>query len=169
MTNEEKELRKRLGNTAEVGGVMDYSTMEAGREMDALVAEKVMGSVPCDAWEIHNTRSWVLGDSCGHSSCYPENSGPPEYSTNISAAWEVVKKIFSMGFEISVSTYSRDEDTLWVCVIGHGMEGCVFPEAASAPEGMMDVPGADAPTAPLAICRAALCAITRDLGISNNA
>lgn len=47
--------------------------MEAGRELDALIAEKVMGftvkgGLPISAW-------------------------PPHYSADIAAAWEVVKKM----------------------------------------------------------------------------
>lgn len=55
--------------------------MKAGRELDALVAEKVMGW-NCELRECHTRK--VL-----HS----EYGGPPHYSTDIADAWLVVEKI----------------------------------------------------------------------------
>ncbi len=45
---------------------MDIDKLEAGPELDALVAEKVMGMEPDGPW------------------------APPKYSTDIAAAWEVL-------------------------------------------------------------------------------
>lgn len=51
--------------------------MEAGRELDALIAEKIMGQ----DYSLNSLEgSLVLKD-------------PPHYSTNIAAAWEVVEKL----------------------------------------------------------------------------
>ena len=72
--------------------------MEAGRELDALVAEKVMGlSAPWD----ENTPCPYCGEImryCGQrswcTSCSEWRYGPyKEYSEDISAAWEVVEKL----------------------------------------------------------------------------
>lgn len=46
---------------------------EAGRELDALIAEKVMG-IPEDSPQM-------------------EFDGPPAYSTDIASAWQVVEKL----------------------------------------------------------------------------
>lgn len=65
--------------------------MNAGRELDALIAEKVMGhhtyedSNPKGAWHTQGDTvdhpCKVCGDFYGH--------GVPTYSTDIAAAWEV--------------------------------------------------------------------------------
>lgn len=75
--------------------------MKPGRELDALIAEKVMG---CKVlWQA----SSVYGPYCGclSGSRFQEgpHSGPnrfdenlKDYSTDISAAWEVAKKLANM-------------------------------------------------------------------------
>lgn len=66
------------------------------REIDALVAEKVMGWEPHDngegeiVWTHNPTRQWSV--SFGHV---------PHYSESIKAAWEVVEKNIDLGFEIN--------------------------------------------------------------------
>jgi len=62
-------------------------SLKAGRELDTLIAEKVMGL--------------DIGDDCDHSIdsclCFPP------YSTDIAAAWQVVDKLISAecGFVVS--------------------------------------------------------------------
>lgn len=107
--------------------------MEAGQELDALVAEKIMG------WRYLNQ------PSTGYP-WYPPEEGwskahPPRYSTDIAAAWKVMEKMCDMGnqnctlqFEGKLNpdyawTFSHDENADW---------------------------WASAGTAPLAICLAAL-------------
>src|SRR3990172_8418422 len=66
--------------------------LPAGRELDALVAEKVMG------WTI---TAWASGEPWGNREIFePSGRGPhrkaahvPTYSTDIAAAWEVVQKL----------------------------------------------------------------------------
>jgi hypothetical protein len=64
------------------GEKMDIGTMPAGPEMDALVAEKVMGYT-----------SWAFG--------------VPRYSTNLETAWEVVEKMKPVwvNFRLSFGPY----------------------------------------------------------------
>lgn len=57
--------------------------MVAGRELDALVAEKVMGSIVR-----------IPEDGSGITLTFD----PPPYSTDISAAWEVLEKAHAMGY-----------------------------------------------------------------------
>jgi hypothetical protein len=123
--------------------------MIAGRELDALVAEKVMG------WrEIH--RSLFTGYKPGHKgkiqkvSCSPRLGCHriPNYSTDIAAAWEVVEKVTSAvgphreEFNFSMGGPRRNKWTCQFC------PGCVCHPAE-----------ASADTVPLAICLAALKAI----------
>ncbi len=73
--------------------------MKPGRELDALVAEKVMGSVPCDDWHVWGYAltgaEWMSGN-CGHAKCYPREE-PVRYSEYISAAWQVLEKVCENG------------------------------------------------------------------------
>jgi hypothetical protein len=134
---------------------MNYDTMEAGREMDALVA-KLMGWMYFH--KIHYCEdSWY--EWCEYCHAGNENSGkplnrsgddekiagecdtPPPYSTSISAAWEVVEKTWELGFygEIGQQDIKGTWQTIFISKEDRGMYH-----------------GALAPTAPLAICRAAL-------------
>lgn len=116
--------------------------MPAGREMDALIAENVMGiesvafndETKCPECEstmrFCGSRSWC-------SSCHEWIYSPyKEYSTDISAAWEVVEKL---GIIFQETCIDNDKD--W---------RCYFDNACASAE-----------TAPLAICRAALLAVMK--------
>ena len=137
--------------------------MKAGRELDALVAEKVMGwrwvQVPkdCDGLNEGRCLAPVGLDEKNHQwtpkGKISEYSGP-RYSTDIAAAWEVVEKL-----------------CLSVCASAPGLGG----KPASYWVGFADMSGrflvADLnnpsvvceETAPLAICLAALKAVGVDL------
>ena len=115
----------------------EIDKLETGPETNALVAEKVMGwsnlttKYGCLTGNHPDTEASLL--PYGHTSV-------PEYSTFISAVWEVVDKLkreydFNMDWDIRVG---------WNCAWG-------FPESA-----MKASVSACADTAPLAICRAAL-------------
>lgn len=113
------------------------SKIEAGRTMDTLVAKRVFGLD-------------VVASSNGF---YFENNGKfpgrapllelPRYSTNIAAAWKVVENLTS-DYEITITRAT-----------GYKV-GCLFIVGASE-----DWIFSEAETAPLAICRAALLAVTR--------
>lgn len=55
------------------------------RKIDAKIAEHIMGWEP----DPHSKKSWIvpIGDKYEHRDC-----SVPEYSSDISAAWEVVEK-----------------------------------------------------------------------------
>ena len=99
--------------------------LKAGRELDALVAEKVMG---------------LPGAAVG--GWYNPNllDGPPPYSTDIAAAWEVVEKLLELGWHVDI------EDG-WCVIVYGGRDGKADSE--------MEV----GETAPEAICLAALEAV----------
>lgn len=105
--------------------------MTAGRELDAWIAEKVMGNpppvVPPGVWpqELHSWQDRL-----------------PLYSTDIAAAWEVVEKLKSLGFKVGVDEEGSD---LAACVVAKSERGIVHVIASET-----------AATAPLAICLAAL-------------
>ena len=96
------------------------------REIDAEVAEKVV--------------EWSETDNMCHGKGWKDSSGGfykevPNYSTDISAAWEVVEKLTStLGYKISLETYDGKVWTVKPC-------------------GVSDT------TAPMAICKAALKAV----------
>jgi hypothetical protein len=93
--------------------------LPAGREMDEMIAEKVMG---------HKR---------------PENGGRevPHYSTDIAAAWHVVKHL---GQQSDISVTVTQEGGAYSCQI-RGPSGEWWARASGEGE-----------TAPLAICRGAL-------------
>ena len=129
---------------------IDIDQMEAGPEMDQWVAEKVMGLTKCFQWLDGGGSPFVVHDvECDAPikfQCYDAKLGrwTKKYSTDISAAWEVVQKLYD-GWQFSLEIYrgegacsgffrSRDE---------FGEIDCFY---ASAEETKT----------PLTICRAAL-------------
>lgn len=118
---------------------------EAGRELDALVAEKVMG---WQSIEYNDFKIWAHQDYLPAITNHPlgfampEGYSPlPRYSTNIAAAWKVVEKFEAKHWEISIST---DEIGYLVYLTRRNDDG-----------GSTTFKG-EADTAPLAICLAAL-------------
>jgi len=124
--------------------------MKAGRELDALVAEKVMGL----AWDESRCRicGWglkgsvdggcVIDNCCERPAPMKRADEPGRYSTDIAIAWKVVEKLG----EMDLSFAPDDRDGTWDCSFGwDGSENnptCVY-----------------APTAPEAICLSALKAV----------
>lgn len=150
------------------------------RELDALVAEKVMG------W------MWVTADGItvlappSHMIAYRENARLgkgghidldarllrcpplPHYSTDIAAAWEVIEKLYNRGISIEISDmrHSPEEPGWWIELVRFEPL-----KESDAPKWVIDDLGGrpvafhlwehdcGAPTAPLAICLAALKAV----------
>ena len=128
--------------------------MEAGRELDALIAEKVMGHrmfeppPMSEPWE-------VMPDDYRGRPLLP-------YSTDIGAAWEVVEKMRERG---------KDRKDIAICMDGFSLSqnhvGEDWQDYPWAPEGGWsatftdgyNTSGAAALTAPHAICLAALKAV----------
>lgn len=120
--------------------------LEVGRELDALIAERVMG------WKIGKERI-VRPD--GSSFDAPESGMPgdhvydrysiPHYSTDIAAAWQVVEKLGDK-FHCRISTPFFDGRP---CFAGFTRKG------TTGWNGKPDFE-ASGDTVPAAICRAAL-------------
>ena len=131
--------------------------MEAGRRLDALIAEKLMG------WHWVNSPPDIDGNYEGIPILIPPNltlndlepvlpkRGPvghvgiPRFSTDIGSAWQLVERLATMEGPVSIA---------WGI---YGSEG----NKASVVTMYGPGPGVVAPTAPLAICRAALLAVER--------
>lgn len=139
----------------------EIDAMQAGREMDALIAEKVTGwkaqHLPgkCDG------KYFIRCGACGaygHGNCYGNGEGQiqikcgehvscwekaelPAYSTEIAAAWKIVEKmhmtVYTPGSSYSSGEYDSFSRGLYAAETQDGENG-------------------DGDTAPLAVCRAAL-------------
>lgn len=123
--------------------------MEAGREMDELIAIGIMGlprrselenDSPCPdcGTPLYKRASRAARAKC--DSCNDWKYSPyKEYSTDISAAWEVFEELVKK-WDIVEVWYERNTDPKWWCEFISGGDGN----------------NAFADTAPLAICRVAL-------------
>ena len=113
----------------------DIENMQAGREMDAIIAEKV----------------FKLDAACWVEACEVEGHLIAEYSTDIAAAWEVVEKLDLFNRDLALMRTSG----------GYGIYPLVRDVTGAQ---VLDIchPVAKDETAPLAICRAALLAVGQD-------
>ena len=127
----------------------EIEKLEAGPELDALIAEKVMGLVPCEQWiDGMGTLSIIHRGDCDAPiklQCHDAKPGrwTKRYSTDISAAWEVVEKLTPQFIDFELGNRRNElfnADFIW----GHGLRQYFR---------------ANANTAPLAVCRAALKAV----------
>jgi hypothetical protein len=110
--------------------------MTSGRELDALVAEKVMGWA-LTSKDTRDLQGWPP----------PGNTTPidvPEYSTDIAAAWEVVEKLDKYYFQVNREIKNMDSMEYTVVIPG------IFNKERIT---------VSANTAPHAICLAALKAV----------
>jgi hypothetical protein len=135
---------------------MKIDDMPAGREMDALIAEKVFGL------EVYRSKRDWIQTGMPHMAEWSEAVGypaywhppfelatyVPEYSTNLIAAWEVVGELKNYDYWLNLTfemTYFPSEDkTRMAWQVNFRGRKCGF--------GCSDNPA-------LAICRAALKAV----------
>ena len=133
--------------------------MEAGREFDTLVAEKVMGHSMPDFIPEHALGLYLAGTPIHYDSwtcvCrYDEGDTlkwvPDPYSSDISAAWQVVEKMigqeynFELSSALAYTTGGEFEGANWYVAFTGGLEDKTYDTARL--------------TAPSAICVAALLA-----------
>lgn len=81
--------------------------MKPGRELDALIAEKVMGWIRIDLPNPIRDLTWIWDRKEG--CLYWESQECPPYSTSIEAAWEIVEHMNAkeLGFALDCdSTYA---------------------------------------------------------------
>lgn len=120
--------------------------MEAGREIDALVAELVMGWTKvrkASTWEsAAMIYSGTFVYTIGVTPDQKTNDVIPYHSTDIAAAWQVVEKMRLVGVSMWIGPHLDNE---WAVQIKPSINN--YHEFVRAD------------TAPLAICRAALLAV----------
>jgi len=132
--------------------------MPAGREMDALIAERVMGQIDFSHPDIvylegatEDGQDGWSGYYCprcgaGETAAVPEVKCTRHYSTDIAAAFAILDKLLSAGLNWQVSTADMAGlQERYYCTITDFRAFRNY--------------GAFADTAPLAICRAALLAV----------
>ena len=111
---------------------------EAGRALDAIIAEKVMGLTEKDwPWDY---RTDGMASRSGQM--------PPPYSTSIAAAWEVVEKFQVAGNKVWVHLSRHAGIHVHIALYLNNNASFAHHDVA-----------AEADTAPLAICLAALKAV----------
>jgi hypothetical protein len=125
--------------------------MPAGREMDALIAEKIMGYTLSELSLPAYPKYKLFDIESGEFSGYVKEV--PHYSTDIADAWEVVKRM-PIPFKL---------EKCWEKAYQIGPEGwsacwCTDADCEGCNENSRCTNGDDAwaETAPLAICRYAL-------------
>lgn len=134
--------------------------LQAGRELDTLIAEKIFQKQKCDKWQIWghglNGPEWINTECKDEHDCYPINS-PTKYSSNIAAAWEIIIEMGKRGFWYTFQNFD---------VYGRGiLTECTFIVVDN--DGNYDYWTADAETVELAICLAALKALGIEAGNDN--
>jgi hypothetical protein len=126
--------------------LLSYVMLDAGRDLDAEVAEKVMGwtlEIQDDRNDAYS-QTWRTGPNILTDSLFVYEFEP---SIDIAAAWQVVE--YMQGRELtdfSVSWDVRNDSWCWVARFARTE--------------------ATGPTAPLAICRAALAAVSQSSAAS---
>jgi hypothetical protein len=129
-------------------------SMVAGRELDALVAERVLGWKLIDRIEMgwgEGPDVWDCTNGKDADECYSPTRQHFAPSTDISAAWAVVERMRENGMWMKLTGPFYTDAPLWNAgFTPHGMTGF---------NGRPDFCG-HGDTAPLAICRAALAALT---------
>lgn len=140
-------------------------TREAGRELDALIAEKVMGG-RWDRGALYShvyvePTGWLLAqrdrERFGDDELHVYEGALPYYSTEIAAAWRIVEEI--SGFDTG-----RDKPW-WSMATFYAQRGQIGCRVYACPPGSSIFDADDViaeaigDTAPHAICRAALQAV----------
>lgn len=141
--------------------IPDVRTMEAGRKMDLLVEDLVMGRCVC----VHDPE-WFTKARSGSSAYVNQDGwrcvthdrpigsrGLPSFSTDIAAAWDVLEAMIRHGY------FPNLEYTHGGWRVGMGLSWQVGGVGTDGKEEMVPIRHT-AETIPLAICRAALLAMS---------
>ena len=135
---------------------VEVATLPASRDLDALVAEQVMGGLSKHEWDTSYTGVDFchVCQSTGDDLFYGRTTNDaciPHYSTSMAAAWEIVQHFFAKGHTVVLFAYAETHP------VRHKPEGESYCCEMHHPEQRIAFGRAD--TAPLAICRAALRAV----------
>lgn len=134
--------------------------MNPGRELDAIIAEKVMGQKVM----LLTKEQFCVLFSTFYTDSYPEfgyivgaGKSLPHYSTDIAAAWLVVEKMRLLGFSYCIEqAISEEKPTAWFVPKSYGAGIHVLEQIAEAISEKSD-------SLPHAICLAALKAVGVEL------
>ena len=103
--------------------MVDVDTMPAGREMDELIAVKVMGWKRVAAFasfEVATRETKHYGESLvrpgGEGEADFVGAECPRYSTDIAAAWEVLMEIQRRTRFLRIIKDDREGPDMWFCV-----------------------------------------------------
>jgi hypothetical protein len=130
---------------------LDLDNIPAGPDLDALVAEKVLGWT---CWNIRNGICYTDRWSGNAPDCWLDFSP----STNITAAWEMVEKLWKLKPTEGISVTAEE---LAFHFDGEDWSvGFLFDATLDCGHHSMGDPLGAAKELPLAICRAALKAVT---------
>lgn len=128
---------------------MNIDEMQAGREMDKAISQYVFGNTKFVCRECEDDYH-VVNEQNGLIAYIPV----PEFSTDITAAWEVVEKMQLLGFRYAIGKTSIANGER---ITHKAMFQKNFPEPFR--KNYKRYKTSRALTAPLAICRAALKAL----------
>jgi Phage ABA sandwich domain len=129
--------------------------MKAGRELDALIAEKVLG---CQMYTVKRHDGVVIRYRCDCAKGTPEAPLHSDdfiehtiklYSSDVCAAWELVEAMRKLKLKIILETSGSE----YSCIVSRTIQDKA---AKGYYHGYVMAYG---DTAPLTICRAALCAL----------
>lgn len=128
--------------------------LEAGRELDKLVAEKVMG-IETEWYHYEPKGCYRLvkkGCATDAWTAAMRESSIPDYSTNISDAWKVIEHLAREPYAWEINTINATDGLMWDATIWGGDAD----EDEDDYADIIEIYSSVAPAAPLAICRAAL-------------
>lgn len=133
----------------------EIDALPAGRELDALVAERVMGWQLVPAVNGIESPWWWDANGPVHSMDKSDWRGGWYPSTNIAAAWEVVERMGADGWDAELDQFHN---------FMHIWDAC-FRKLDNRDQGQwLELRTGRADAAPLAICRAALKAVASAAG-----
>ena len=113
------------------------------RELDAQIAEKVMGWKLRKMYATEDRLAWTKTHEDGDPEWVCWQNREPNYSTDIAAAWPILTKFINCEMEEWVDNFGRRNA---ICAVDHYLKGP--PKHRSGIQ----------PTMAMAICRAALAA-----------
>lgn len=130
---------------------MSRSDLEPGPELDALVAEKVLGwSYQTFPGPMEHVRHWYSTSPCPNDPAHESFMGRcPPYSTSIAHAWEVVPRILGNHPDWLLGRDDRDGKEFW----------CFYEELGDVYDTYVGAVSPEGQDAPHAICLAALKAV----------
>jgi hypothetical protein len=155
---------------------MNFDTMDAGPEMNTLIAEKILGLSGCSGWKWINLGSAggpALEKICTHpnGTCFPTEAqasmfgtigGPPNVSCSDRESFELVDNMKARreSFQFSLSSEPTGINVGWRAVFWAGEKTSPHRKKYDPRDGFgYTYAIGEAKTRPEAICRAALKAI----------